>query len=156
MNRIAAWLAVLALGLFTQGHAMAFPKTFYLFSEVNGVVLLDGRPVEGVEVEQKYNWHWGEKKASRTTRTDAQGRFHFPVITGRSITGSLLPHEPVIVQEIHFVHQGKTHHGWFQAKHNYENQGELDGQPMRLVCDLKDEPTGRPEIQSYGICTVQP
>ncbi|WP_377160731.1 DUF6795 domain-containing protein [Roseateles sp. UC29_93] len=153
--RITLWLAALAIGLFSLAQAMAFFKPFTLFSDLEGIVLLEGRPVEGVEVQQHYSWHWGDKRGSNVTRTDANGRYHFPVITGRSITGNLLPHEPVIDQEVSFVYQSKTFRGWFHSKHNYEDLGELDGQPLRLVCDLKDEPVGRPEIRSYGICTVQ-
>ncbi|WP_431260843.1 DUF6795 domain-containing protein [Roseateles chitinivorans] len=156
MKRIAAWLAVLTLALFALGLTMAFFKTFTLFSAVEGTVLMEGKPVEGLEVQQTWSWHWGEKKGSAVTRTDAQGRFHFPVVTGRSITGSLLPHQPVIEQSILFVHQGKVIDGWSHGKDNYEDQGELKGKPLRLVCDLKDEAVGRPEIRSFGICTVQP
>jgi hypothetical protein len=89
------------------------------------------------------------------TRTDANGRYRLPVITWRSITGSFLPHEPVMERNIQFVYQGKTIRGWLHAKHNYEDMGELEGKPLRLGCDLKDEPVGPPEIRSYGICTVQ-
>jgi hypothetical protein len=46
MNRIAAWLAVIALGLVAHGHVIAFFKTFTLFAAAEGVVLLDGRPVK--------------------------------------------------------------------------------------------------------------
>lgn len=155
MKRIAPWLAVLTLGLFTHGHAMAFFKPFTLFSDMEGIILLDGQPVEGVEVRQNYFWHWGDKKGTNLTTTDAKGRYHFPAITGRSITANLLPHEPVIDQDVTFVYKGKTFRGWFHSKHNYEDMGELGGKPLRLVCDLKDEPVGRPEIGSYGICTVQ-
>jgi hypothetical protein len=155
MSRIAACWAVLVVGMFTQGHAMAFSKTFHLFSEVDGIVLQAGRPVEGVEVAQEYRWHWTDQQARNVTRTDAQGRYHFPAITGQSFSGSLLPHEPVVNQRIQFVHQGKTYQGWYHAKHNYDDRGELGGKPMRLVCDLNDEPVPRPEIGSSGICTLQ-
>jgi hypothetical protein len=155
LSRVAAWLAALVIGLFSLAQAMAFFKRFTLFSDLEGIVLLEGRSVEGVEVQQHYFWHWGDKKGTHVNRTDANGRYHFPVITGRSITANLLSHEPVIEQEVSFVYQSKAFHGWFHSKHNYEDLGELDGQPLRLVCDLKDEPVGRPEIRSHGICTVQ-
>lgn len=155
MSRIAPRWAMLLLVLLAQGHAMAFSKTLYLFSAVNGIVLLDGKPVQGVEVVQDYHWHWGDKQVKNVTTTDAQGRFSFPVVTGKSMTAGLLPHEPVIDQQILFYYQGKEHQGWFHAKHNYEDLGELHGQPLNLVCDLKDEPVGRPEIGNYGICVLQ-
>ena len=50
MNRkTLSCCALLLIGLLTQGYAMAFSKTLYLFSEVEGTVLLDGKPVQGVE-----------------------------------------------------------------------------------------------------------
>ena len=55
MNRkTLSCCALLLIGLLTQGYAMAFSKTLYLFSEVEGTVLLDGKPVQGVEIEQEY------------------------------------------------------------------------------------------------------
>ena len=88
LHRIAAW-AVLTIGLFTQGHAMAFSKTIHLFSAVDGIVLMGGKPVEGVEVLQDYAWHWTDEKARNVTRTDAKGRYQFPAITGRSFTAAM-------------------------------------------------------------------
>ncbi len=154
MSRIAAFLAVLLLGLSIQGHAMAFSKTLYLFSEVNGIVLLDGKPVQGVEVTQEYDWHWKEEKGSKVAVTDAEGRFHFPVITGKSLTAGL-PHQPVIEQKLRLSYQGKEYKGWLHGKDNYDEHGELKGQPLNLVCDLNDEPAGHPEIRSFGICVPQ-
>lgn len=155
MSRIATCWAMLLLGLLVQGHAMAFSKTLYLFSEVNGIVLLDGKPVQGVEVDQEYSWHWGDKKDRKVTTTDAQGRFHFPLITGKSFTAGLLPHEPVIDQRMRLYYQGKEYQGWFHSKHNYDDLGELNGRPLNLVCDLNDEPAPHPEIGSSGICVLQ-
>ncbi|MGY4533728.1 hypothetical protein ACVW0Y_002861 [Pseudomonas sp. TE3786] len=154
MSRMATPLALLLLGLLVQGHAMAFSKTLYLFSEVNGIVLLDGKPVQGVEVDQEYHWHWKDEKARRVTTTDAQGRFHFPLITGKSLTAAL-PHEPVVEQRMRLYYQGKEYQGWYQSKHNYDDLGELNGRPLNLVCDLNDEPAPHPEIGSSGICVLQ-
>lgn len=133
---------------------MAFSKTYYLFSEVKGTVFLNGKPVQGAEVEQEYNWHWKKEKKSSTTTTDEQGRFSFPTITGKSISAGLLPHEPVIVQYLRIRHEDKEYQGWFHAKHNYEDLGELKGRPIRLKCELTDEPGPHPDIESYGICTA--
>ncbi|MGE8217989.1 Nickel uptake substrate-specific transmembrane region [compost metagenome] len=134
---------------------MALFKTLYLFSEVHGTVLLDGKPVQGVEVEQDYHWRWGGQKRTTTVTTDAQGRFHFAEVTGRSWTAGLLPHEPVIVQRITLRYQGKEHKGWFMAKHNYDRLGEVPGRPLNVVCDLADEAGPRPEIGTFGICELR-
>lgn len=147
------WMLVL-LGLLLQGQAMAFTQTLYLFSEVKGTVLLDGQPVEGVEVKQEYHWHWKKEKKSSTITTDEQGRFSFPTVTGKSISADLPPHEPVIVQYLRIRHEGKEYQGWFHAKHNYENLGERKGRPIHLKCELTDEPGPHPDIDSYGTCTA--
>lgn len=133
---------------------MAFTKTLYLFSDVQGVVVLGGKPVPGVEVEQDYHWRWGNVKRTTTVTTDAQGRFQFPEATGRSFT-AFLPHEPVIVQRITLRYQGKEHTGWFMAKHNYDRLGEVPGRPLRFVCDLGTEAGPHPETQTFGICVLQ-
>ncbi|WP_313345389.1 DUF6795 domain-containing protein [Stenotrophomonas sp.] len=133
---------------------MAFSKTLYLFSEVQGTVLLNGQPVQGVEVEQDYHWRWGDLKRTHTVTTDAQGRFHFPEATGRSWTAGLIPHEPVIVQRITLRYQGKEHKGWFLAKHNYDRLGEVEGRPLRFVCHLEREAGPHPETETFGSCEL--
>lgn len=133
---------------------MAFPKTLHLFSEVQGVVVLDGRPVPGVQVERDYHWHWGNQKRTATVTTDAQGRFHFPEVTGRSFT-AFLPHEPVVVQRITLRYRGKEHVGWFMAKHNYDRLGEVAGRRLSFVCDLASEAKAHPETETYGICVLR-
>ncbi|APP76961.1 hypothetical protein BJD12_18975 [Xanthomonas vesicatoria ATCC 35937] len=148
-------LLLTALGLCLQGPAMAFFKTLYFFSEVEGVVLLNGRPLAGAEVEREYTWRWGNQRRSSTTRTDQDGRFHFPTVTGRSLTAQLLPHEPVIVQYLKIRHAGRSHQGWFHSKRNYDDKGEFGHSPMRLQCDLADEPAPRVDIGSLGICVRQ-
>lgn len=145
---------LLSIGLLIQGHAMAFSKSYYLFSEVKGAVFLNGKPVKGAEVEQEYNWHWKKEKKSSVTKTDEQGNFHFPTVTGKSMTAGLLPHEPVIVQYLRIRYEGKEYQGWFHTKHNYDDLGELKGRPIRLKCELTDEPGPHPEIESFGICTA--
>lgn len=154
MPRLAA--ALLLGGCFSVllgGCRMALSKELYLFSETEGVVLQNDRPVAGAEVERTYNWHWKDKIGSEATRTDEQGRFRFPAATGSSLLGVLLPHEPVVVQKIHIRHQGKVYEAWMYTKHNYEPNGELDGQPLRLVCRLDSPPTYRDKV--YGICTIE-
>ena len=148
---VARWLLI-ALGLLIQGHAVAFTKTLYLFSEVEGIVLRDGEPVVGALVEQEYHWHWGNQRRSSTAVTDRNGRFHFPTITGSSFTAQLFPHEPVITQYLRIMFESQSYEGWFHSKHNYEEKGEFGESPLRLQCDLKDEPGPHPEIGSFGIC----
>lgn len=148
---VARWLLI-ALGLLIHGQSMAFTKNLYLFSEVEGIVLLNGEPVVGAVVEQEYHWHWGDQRRSSTAVADQRGYFHFPTITGRSFTAQLFPHEPVITQFLRIKYNGQSHKGWFHSKHNYEEKGEIGESPLRLQCDLNDEPGPHPEIGSFGIC----
>ena len=112
MNRkTLSCCALLLIGLLTQGYAMAFSKTLYLFSEVEGTVLLDGKPVQGVEIEQEYHWHWKNEHRTNTTQSDAQGRFKLPAVTAKSMTAGFMPHEPVTGQRITLRYQGKEHKG---------------------------------------------
>lgn len=132
---------------------MALSKELYLFSKTEGVVLQHNQPVAGAEVERIYNWHWKDKVRSEITRTDDRGRFRFAAATGTSWLGSLLPHEPVVVQMIYIHHQGKKYEAWLFTKHDYEPNSELDGRPLRLVCRLDSPPEHRDRV--YGICTLE-
>ncbi|TBV03260.1 DUF6795 domain-containing protein [Phytopseudomonas dryadis] len=154
-NRNATcWMLVL-LGLLLQGQAMAFTQTLYLFSEVEGTVLLDGQPVEGVEVGQEYHWHWKNEHRKSSTKTGANGRFHFPAVTGKSLTAGLIPHEPAIGQRITLRYQGKEHKGWVFSKHNYDNLGEVKGRALTFNCELNAEPVAQAETETFGICLLQ-
>ncbi|TBU81483.1 hypothetical protein DNK06_06795 [Pseudomonas daroniae] len=141
------------LGLLLQGQAMAFGKTLYLFSEVEGIVLLDGQPVEGVEVERIC--HWKDELKTERMLTDALGRYHFPEITAKSLLWSLLPHEPVVFQLLRIHHQGKLHKGWDFTKHNYDSLGEVKNHRLKFVCDLNSEPAAHRETESFGSCILQ-
>ncbi|SDH22366.1 hypothetical protein SAMN05216588_103239 [Pseudomonas flavescens] len=156
MNRKSlSCCALLLIGLLTQGYAMAFSKTLYLFSEIEGTVLLGGQPVEGVEVEQEYHWHWKNEHRKNSVKSDANGRFHFPAVTGKSLTAGLMPHEPVIGQRITLRYQGKEHKGWVFTKHNYDDQGEVKGRPLTFTCELNSEPVAHPETETFGICVLR-
>lgn len=154
-KQITARWVLIALGIFWQGQAMAFSKTLYLFSEVEGVVLQDGQPVEGAVIEQEYVWHWGDQRRTSTTLTDQHGHFQFPVVAGKSLTAQFIPHEPVIVQYLRIRYDGHSYKGWFHAKHNYDVKGEYGESPLRLQCDLRDDPGSHAETASFGICIRQ-
>lgn len=125
-----------------------------LFSEVNGVVTKKGKPVHGAEVRRSYTWNWNNQKSSETTVTDGEGRFSFPVVAGSSFLGSLIPHEPIVSQAMHIYVDGKEYDAWIYRKDNYNHNGELDGKPIELICDL-DESPDVPVGEIYGICRVK-
>lgn len=130
-----------------------------LFSEVLAVVVRDGVPVSGAAVERSYLWAWNDSRGSDSTVTDATGTFRLPSVTGRSLLGGILPHEPAIDQTIRILHDGKTFEAWTFTKRNYDGNGELNGKPLRLHCDLSSEPTrtetGPAGQGFFGICELR-
>lgn len=154
-RKLPIFIGLLLACLFFQGNAMAFSKVLYLFSEVQGSVLLDGEPVEGVDIEQEYHWHWSNERQTHSVKTDAQGRFQFRAITATSWLARFVPHEPVIGQRITLRYQGKEHKGWVFTKHNYSNHGEVRGRPLNFVCELSGEPVANPETETFGICVLR-
>lgn len=112
-----------------------------MFSAVHGRVLLNGQPVAGAEVERRYQWGWNKSEGQQTVRTDANGAFSFPVARASSATASLVPHEPVIFQELIIRHQGKKYFAWLYTKHNYDEDGELEGKKLNLECELSHAST---------------
>lgn len=155
MYRTLAGCLLLVLGLTTQGQAMAFSKTLYLFSEIQGIVLKGSQPVADAQIEQRYDWQWKSQKGEQRTRSDAQGRFGFAEVTGKSMLGGLMMHQPVIIQELHIQHAGQSYKAWLYKKGDYENNSEVPGRSIRLVCDLDAEPAPLFEDGPYGICRLE-
>jgi hypothetical protein len=127
-----------------------------LFSEVNGTVLMKGKPVAGAEVIQTAQINSG-KTFTYTTITDEQGRFHFDARFSHSIN-KITPVQPRVPQNILFRYQGKEYGGWKTSKHNYDVGGEINSLSARqssrdlkkivLKCDLADE--SRIKEQEFG------
>lgn len=153
MGKRLALLLVIAISASAAGVAMSFAKELCLFSEVKGVVLSQGRPVANAEVERVYNWAWKDVTRSDKIKTDQQGRFSFPKAAQSSFLGSLLPHEPVVTQKIFIRHNGAEYKAWMFTKHNYRENGELNGKPITLTCRLESEPAFKGEI--FGICAFE-
>ena len=136
----------------TADEANAMGK-MCLFSAVKGVVLDHGKPVEGATLERTYKWMWKNETGGDNTVTDARGAFQFPAIWGSSLLGSLLPHEPVVDETILIHHAGQTYKAWMFTRGNYDENGELKGRPISLVCRLEAEVTHHGDV--YGICEPQ-
>jgi hypothetical protein len=123
------------------------------FSEVRGVVVKKGKPIEGAEVERSFHAAMRDEKGVDHTKTDASGRFLFSKITRSSSFLGMLPHEPVIGQNILIKVGGKEYMAWQFVKHDYDDNGELDGKPIDIICDIASEPAKHGGI--YGICRMK-
>jgi len=146
-------LVALVLTLSTvDGNAMALFDKKCLFSEVNGAVFAGGVPVAGAEVEQFYKWENSNKSSEKSIETDSNGRFRFDAILDNSVFTTILPSNPVIQQKIFIRYDGKEYEAYLFMKKNYDINGELDGKPLDLVCEL-DNRASR-EGGFYGVCTL--
>jgi hypothetical protein len=146
---------------------LAFPTLFFLwdewaggafdrlvlFSEVHGTVLKDGKPVAGAELVQRAVWSANDdENPQQRTTTDATGAFRFAPIERAAWLQRLMLGQPWVNQEITIRYQGVEYPAWTFGKGDYDPGTELDGRPLKLVCDLAD----KPEIEGkhYGVCRV--
>lgn len=98
---------------------------FCLFSEVNGIVLNNGIPVQNAIVQRKYYWVWKNRMSEDITKTNEKGEFYFPEVFGKSFMGYILPHEPCIDQEITVISGEAIYIAWYHTKQTYMVNGEL-------------------------------
>ena len=124
-----------------------------LFSRVQGKVLDHGVPVPGAELIQKIVWSdEGADNSEVRTHTDAHGHFSFEPITRPAGLTRLVPHAPMILQTIRISHAGRTFVAWKHGKQTYDENSELGGKPLLLLCDLSNPP--EQVDYHYGICRV--
>lgn len=136
-----------------EGWTMGAFDRLVLFSEVHGTVLKDGKPVAGAELIQKVVWSENEdKNPVQHAMTDAKGAFWFPAIERSAGLLRLVPAQPTIQQTIMIRYQGVEYVAWLHGKSSYNADTELDGRPLRLVCELTRQPDY--EGKHYGICKV--
>lgn len=122
-----------------------------LFSEVQGTVLKEGKPVEGAELTQTVVWSDNKDEIpAQHTVTDAKGAFSFPVIERKAGLLRVVPHQPVMLQKIIINYQGIEYTAWRHTKDSYDLHSEMGGKPINLVCELTREPDF--EGTHYGIC----
>jgi hypothetical protein len=145
------WL-VLLFFIYFIGEKQAMAK-IYLFSEVQGVVMNQGKPVVGAVVEQQYFWHWKSERGQTEVKTDAEGKFTFPAIIKSSLMASVLPHEPFIEQTILIKQEDNTYKAWMFDKRDYEKNGELEGKSIFIDCNLQNQLSHKGKI--YGICELR-
>ncbi len=125
----------------------------YLFSEVKGIVVNKGVPIEGAIVEQEFRWAWKDEVGMEQTKTDAEGKFSFPAVVRSSFFGSLLPHEPMVTQTILIKFDGNVYKAWMFDKGDYKENGELNGKAISLYCELEEPLSHKDNV--YGICQLR-
>ena len=144
---------IVGLYLFTfEINAMAgIFGTNTLFSDVEGVVTINGKPCVAAKIEEKvYNSNGDEITA--TTQTDERGHFRFMEVSENKGLLSFLPGEFVATQRLVIYHEGIEYLGWANTKRSPEPNSESDGKPLSMICDLDKKPE---EDDKYtGICRL--
>jgi hypothetical protein len=125
-----------------------------MFSEVQGVVLKEGKPVAGAKVVREFIWAWNDASQRDEVTTDASGKFKFDLASRVSLITSIFPHEPVISQKIKIIHHGKVYIAWDFTKHDYDENGELDGKKINIKCELEKNEGYHINTSVWGICTL--
>lgn len=136
------------------GATMGMFSELVLFSEVEGVVLKDGVPVEGAEIVQEITYEEPGKIPAKTVQTGADGRFALARVTTGAGLSRVIPGQPSILQRLMIRHNGVEYEGWRHNKNSYELNSELAGRSLRLICELANAPDF--EGKHYGICRVAP
>jgi len=127
-----------------------------LFSEINGVVTLDGKPVAGAEIVRTAIFK--DKPRIDKAITDEAGKFHFDAMYGHSLGKLINMFEMVIPQTMTIHYHNHEFLGWRTSKRDYHENAELDSdRDITLSCDLSNEPSlkdqqyGRPV---RGVCDI--
>jgi len=136
--------------------------TIYVFSEVDGVVTMNGEPVQGAQVTRTGD-HEEDKVYTDTVVTDAQGRFSFSPISTFSLRPIMLG--TIIRQKITIKYQGMEYLAWKAKKKNNYRYGELNNEgvenPVKLdlLCELTEAQDKKTVIEMklrnvavYGLC----
>jgi hypothetical protein len=125
-----------------------------LFSEVNGVVTLEGKPVAGAELVRTAQL--GDKIYTDKAVTDGAGVFHFEALIIRS-SRKITSMGPLVPQEISISHNSISKQAWLSNKNNYDVLGET-GSELYLMCELDADPINR-ELPNgaimHGICILK-
>ncbi|MCL6269324.1 hypothetical protein M3P05_05115 [Sansalvadorimonas sp. 2012CJ34-2] len=147
-------LLVILAGYSGSGVAMSLfsSKEVVLFSDVEGSITYDGKPISGATILRTSKW---QKENSDSVITENDGSFRMPAITMSH--NSLLPSQFVSHQRITVQYQGNDFVIWSMGKINPELDGELGGKKIKFTCELKDEmePVDVPEGLLVTACKLQ-
>ncbi len=130
-------------------------KKMVLSSEINGELFLNGKGLQNVSIERELKWSWTSEIFQDRTTTKDNGTFSFPKVSRRSLSGSLLPHEPGIRQTITLNYEGRKFKLWLHTKSSYEDLYEFKGKKVILECRLENQERRDEEFDFYGICKIK-
>ncbi len=134
----------------------------YIFSEVDGVVLMEGKPVSGAKVVRTADYK--DKIHTNTAITDDLGCFHFDDI----YTYSMRLSETAILQKIIIYYQDNEYLAWELVKRHENRYGELTDPEkpekpvikLNLKCELTDDQKKEQRVEFflgdriiYGLCS---
>ncbi|WP_126979647.1 DUF6795 domain-containing protein [Frigidibacter oleivorans] len=143
-----------AMALLVLGGGRAAMAEMVLCSQFEGrLVRADGSPAAGIPVRRDWRWSFRDRTGSDSVTTDAEGRFRFDEVRGRSMLGGLLPHEPRILQTVTAGSGGDETILWRSQKANYAPWGEFGGSPRRLICTYGATPDY--DGPAYGTCRFE-
>lgn len=132
------WVVLCLLISTTQVSAMSlfdFMKVC-VFTDVSGVVTLEGKPVAGARIVRTATLVFNGKKFKDETTTDAEGRFQLGAIYARTIN-KVLPSEDFVDQKVVIYYQDKEYPAWELRKWNYDYNGELNRISSEVIHNLK-------------------
>ncbi len=124
-----------------------------LTTDVTGVVLLNGQPVDGAVIQFHADSGWYGKWKARAVATDDHGRFTVP--QWRNTRVLVLVHQPVIHQQLIIEHAGQEYDGWRYTRMTYTDRSDRPT-GIFLTCELTSEVSTH-RLSDFragsGICT---
>ncbi len=143
-------LAAVGTILIANGTTMSLFSKLVLFSHVEGVITLNGKPVAGAQIVQEILYKDAGEFAPRSVTSGPQGDFELEEVIRNPGLSRMLPGQVSIVQRLIIRHDGNEYEGWRHNKSSVEPNSELDGQPLKLICEL----TNKPDFEGthFGIC----
>lgn len=171
------WLILVVLFFPITVFAMDFFR-YCVFSDVEGRVVLNGKPIANATIERGYSFDADKFKIDKAT-TDANGYFRLPAIYRYSLL-TLLPGEMNIYQEMWIKNGDEKFEAWRLTKHRpleldselpdeasgdnydpktYDSFANYPKRKIKLICDLAKEPSWKERYlggrnRLFGVCTV--
>ncbi len=167
-NKIRFKIAIIVFVIFSAGAVMVFNNIFkiYIFSEMQGVVLNQGKPVEGAVLNREAVFT-DAKTFQDSTITDAEGRFHFKPITQWSLRPMMF--DTNVNQKVTVTYANNEYLGWETTKRNEHAKGELfynpserDKKPIECLFEITESDEKKQivhasasiDIVIWGLCEI--